>query len=160
MLQEQYEAVLRYALSLTKDEDTASELTQETFLKAVNGFGKFSGRSSLLTWLCSIARNTWLNDIKRAKKIQPLPEEQDHPDWGKESFEEALVRKDTAMKIHEILHELDEPYKEVFTLRVFGELEFKDISAIFNKSESWGRVTFFRAKQLITGKLAEKGVTL
>ena len=57
------------------------------------------------------------------------------------------------MTIHKILHDLKEPYKEVFNLRVFGELSFEKIGEIFGKSPGWARVTYFRAKQKITEKL-------
>ena len=48
--------------------------------------------------------------------------------------------------IHQILHDMKEPYKEVFTLRVFGELSFKQIAKLFGKTENWAAVTFHRAK--------------
>lgn len=57
-----------------------------------------------------------------------------------------IMDEDTAFVIHQILHDMDEPYKEVFSLRVFGELPFERIGLIFNKNASWARVTFYRAK--------------
>lgn len=55
----------------------------------------------------------------------------------------------TAQHIHRALHILDEPYKEVFTLRVFAELKYGDIGALFGKTDSWARVIYFRAKERI-----------
>ena len=60
--------------------------------------------------------------------------------------EEKLYDSDTAFQIHRVLHILDEPYKEVFWMRTFGELSFKDIGVLFDKSESWARVTYYRTK--------------
>ena len=61
------------------------------------------------------------------------------------------------MKIHRHLHHLNEPYKEVFMLRVLGELKFQEIAGLFGKSESWAKVTFYRAKdKLIELMEAEK----
>ncbi|MCF0228297.1 MAG: RNA polymerase sigma factor [Parasporobacterium sp.] len=157
-LQTEYEAVLRYALFLTKDRESASELTQETFLKAMNSIGSFRGDSSLLTWLCSIARNTWINDRKLAHRSVPVSETEDIPDDRKAAFDELIAQRDMAMKIHEVLHEMPDPYKEVFTLRIFGELSFKEIAALFGKSENWGNVTFFRAKKMIISKLIQRGI--
>ena len=51
---------------------------------------------------------------------------------------------------------LEDPYKEVFTLRVFGELPFAEIGALFEKGESWARVTFFRAKQKMQEMMKEE----
>lgn len=53
------------------------------------------------------------------------------------------------------VHSMAEPYKEVFLLRVLGELSFKEISHIFGKSESWAKVTFFRAKIKVVEKREE-----
>lgn len=51
-----------------------------------------------------------------------------------------------AMQIYKILHKLEEPYKEVFWMRTFLELSFKEIAYLFEKTESWARVTYYRAK--------------
>lgn len=48
---------------------------------------------------------------------------------------------------------MKEPYKEVFTLRIFGELSFSDIGELFGKSDSWARVTFHRARLMIREKM-------
>ena len=66
-----------------------------------------------------------------------------------DSFEIKFFDKSEAFEIHKILHLLDEPYKEVFSLRLFSELSFAEIGEIFCKSESWARVTFYRAKNKI-----------
>ena len=60
------------------------------------------------------------------------------------------------MTIHARLHELPEPYKEVFTLRVFGELEYAQIARLFGKTESWARVTYHRAKMKLTEAVEEE----
>ncbi|GJM80359.1 hypothetical protein HMSSN139_28550 [Paenibacillus sp. HMSSN-139] len=65
---------------------------------------------------------------------------------GGMNFEQRFVDKTEALYLHKLLHGLDEPYKEVFTLRVFGELSFDHIAQIFGRTESWARVTFHRAK--------------
>ena len=44
---------------------------------------------------------------------------------------------------------MEEPYKEVFNLRVFGELSYEKIGTLFQKSSGWVRVTFYRAKKKI-----------
>ena len=58
-----------------------------------------------------------------------------------------------AFRIHEYLHNMEEPYKEVFQLRVFGELSFADIGKIFHKTESWARVTYHRARLKLQEKM-------
>ena len=64
----------------------------------------------------------------------------------KEGFEGELLDSDSAWQLHRLLHDLNEPYKEVFSLRVFGELSFSQIGQLFGKSDSWARLIFYRAK--------------
>jgi RNA polymerase sigma-70 factor (ECF subfamily) len=61
-------------------------------------------------------------------------------------MEDALAEEDSAYQLHVLLHELEEPYKEVFQLRVFGELSFRKIGQLFGKTENWARVTYHRAR--------------
>ena len=68
-------------------------------------------------------------------------------------MEESLADADTSLRIHRVLHNLDEPYKEVFQLRVFGELSFKEIGSIFGKTETWARVTFHRARMMVKERM-------
>ena len=63
-----------------------------------------------------------------------------------EGFESKLINKESRFEIHKAIHQLQEPYKEVISLRVFGELSFLEIGELFGKTESWARVTFHRAK--------------
>ena len=70
-----------------------------------------------------------------------------------ESIEECFFDKETAFAIHKVLHTLSEPYKEVFSLRTFGELSFKQIAELFGKPEAWARVTYHRARLRIKEEL-------
>lgn len=70
--------------------------------------------------------------------------------------ERDFIKQEDSFRIHQILHQLEEPYKEVFSLRVFGELPFKKIGLIFGKSENWARVTYYRAKQKIQERLGDE----
>ena len=65
-------------------------------------------------------------------------------------IEEKVEDGETAFAIHQFLHGMAEPYKEVFTLRVFGELPYEKIGRLFGKSAGWARVTFYRAKVQIS----------
>lgn len=140
---EYYDTVFKYSMTLCKDGEFAEEITQETFFKALKSSNKFRGDCKLSVWLCQIAKNTFLTLSKRRKRAVDLPLEEIP---AESSFEERLVDKDEARQIHKLLHELDEPYKEVFWMRVFGELSFTEIARIFGKTESWARVTYHRAR--------------
>jgi len=147
--------VYLYMMSLSKSEEISEEITQETFFRAMKSLDKFEGKSSIKTWLCQIARNLFINHIKKQKRFSDDELPVDIPDV-KADFVEKISDNSEAVSIHKILHNLEEPYKEVFSLRVFSELSFKQIADIFGKTESWARVTFHRGKLKISEKLEEK----
>ena len=141
--------VYKYALSLTRDEHIAEEITQETFFKALKSIDRFDGRCKVYVWLCQIAKNTYFTQYQRAAKREQItltPKESD-------SLEEQMEVREAAFELHRILHDLPEPFKEVFSLRAFGELSFRQIGTLFGKTESWARVTYHRAKMKIKEEL-------
>lgn len=140
-----FERVYRFALSLTRDANEAEDLTQQTFFKALRKIDTFEGRSDPATWLCSIAKNEFFSGRKRAREMSFSPDAQVFDGEG-EQVEQTLEHRENVMRIHRALHELIEPYREVFMLRVFGELKYAQIAALFNRTESWARVTYYRAK--------------
>ena len=148
-----FDPVYRYALSLSGSPQTAEEITQETFFKAMRSLDRFRGRSSLKSWLCAIAKNLWLSE-RRKKKAQPIDDASSCPDPSA-GPEEAIVRQDESMRIHRLLHHLDEPYREVFTLRALGQLSFRDIGELFGKTENWACVVYHRARAKIKEKMEE-----
>jgi RNA polymerase sigma-70 factor (ECF subfamily) len=137
--------VYKYVLSLSRDESIAEEVTQETFFKAMRNIKKFSGTCKLYVWLCQIAKNTYFTLYQKQKRtISDI--DLDLFDTTSD-LETDYLDKDTAKRLHISLHNLDEPYKEVFTLRVFGELSFSQIGELFGKTDSWARLIFYRAKK-------------
>ena len=139
-----FDSVYRYVLSLSREPHVAEEITQETFFKALRSLDRFRGDSSMKSWLCSIAKNIWLSE-QRKKKAQPIDDEETLPDPSP-GPEESFMRRDESMRIHRLLHRLDEPYREVFTLRTLGQLSFRDIGELFDKSENWACVVYHRAR--------------
>ena len=136
-----FKDVYKYALSLSRDPDIAEEVTQETFFKALKSIDSFRGQCRLYVWLCQIAKNTYFTYAGKQAKAAGEQELS-----SGETMEEKLLTKETAFEIHKLLHNLPEPYKEVFSLRVFGELSFSQIGELFGKTESWARVTYHRAR--------------
>ena len=143
-----FKDVYKYALSLSRDPGIAEEVTQETFFKALKSIDSFRGQCRLYVWLCQIAKNTYFTYAGKQAKAAA---EQEFSSG--ETMEEKLLTKETAFEIHKLLHNLPEPYKEVFSLRVFGELSFSQIGELFGKTESWARVTYHRARLKIKEEL-------
>lgn len=139
-----YDAVYGYCLHLTHDPHLAEEVCQEAFFKALKAIGSFHGECKLSVWLCQIAKNTWFTLQKKRRRTQAPPPDEAWPDPT--DLEERFADKEAAMQIHQALHKLPDPYREVFWLRAFGELSFAQIAALFEKTESWARVTYHRAR--------------
>jgi RNA polymerase sigma-70 factor (ECF subfamily) len=151
--QKYYPDVYKFLLSLCADEYLAQDLAAETFLKAVTGIEKFRGECALYTWLCRIAKNLYYDYLKKQKHTVELNES--ICAYG-DSPEILLITKEQVSNVINCLHTIDEPYKEVFMLHIFAQVPLVEISRIFGKSESWARVTFYRAKSLIIQKLKER----
>ena len=137
-----YMRVFSYAMTLAGNRAAAEEITQETFYRAFSRSG-FRQESDEVTWLCAIAKNCFYDEKRRQGRTAPMPEE--IPDTGK-GVEQAAADRDSSFRIHVALHALEEPYREIFELRIFGELSFREIGTIFGKTENWARVTYHRAR--------------
>lgn len=137
-----YMEVYSYVMTLVKNRDLAEELTQKTFYKAMLSLSSFRGESGEYTWLCTIAKNLAMDEMRLHKRFS----DQETENVDSVNIEKMVEDKDSMLQIHRILHELEEPYKEVFQLRIFGELSYKHIGMIFGKTENWARVTYHRAR--------------
>lgn len=143
--------VYLFVCSLTADRHLAEEITQETFVKAMQALDDFDGEKDILAWLFTIARNTYFSHCRRQKRFADEPT----PQRCEDTVLERMIDREQAYQIHEFLHSMKEPYKEVFTLRVLGELPYEKIGRLFGKSEGWARVTYYRAKKQIADYMEE-----
>jgi RNA polymerase sigma factor (sigma-70 family) len=108
--QEYGKTVYCFLLSLSRDETLSEELTQETMFRAIMNISSFRGDSKISVWLCQIAKNLYLEWMKKNKRIVPIDESIDLYDSGRDIAAE-LADKDIADRILQHLHELEEPYE-------------------------------------------------
>lgn len=140
--------VYKYLLCLTKNKDIAEDLTQETFYQASKTIKNFKGECKVSVWLCQIAKHLWYKHLDKSKKS-------DFKSYDEISFEVAynydlesdLLKSENKIELFKKIHLLDSQSKELIYLRLSGELSFKEIGDIFNKTENWARVSFYRAKK-------------
>lgn len=157
-----YRDVYYFLLSLSCDPEIAEELTQETFYRALIGIHKFKGDCQLKSWLCQIGKNAYLSWRKKQKhladdatQMDKLPSDGTGGETTEGEPELLCIRKEETLSIYKVLHILQEPYKEVFTLRTLGELSYKEIGEIFGRGEGWARVVYHRAKLKIQEMIRE-----
>lgn len=150
-----FKDVFLFMRGLASDKHIAEEITQETFVKALKSIGSFDGSKDIRAWLFTIARNSYYSYCRKQKRIIELTDEKETENTGV-SFTEDIENSEQAFLIHSFIHKMSEPYKEVFSLRVMGELPFEKIGSIFGKSAGWARVTFYRAKKQIINQMEEQ----
>lgn len=141
--------VYNYLKSLCDNPETAEELTQETFYKAIKTVSKFRGECKVSTWLCQIAKNEWKDHIEKERKVKLVSIDEDiyiEKLLVDSSSENELEDRAEIINLYKEIHKLDEKTREVFYLRIKGELSFKDIGEILGKTEEWVRITFYRGK--------------
>ena len=148
--EEHFSYVYLYIRKLSHDEVLAEEITSEAFFKALSSIDSFKGDCDIRVWLCQIAKNCYYTHRKKHQREHPL----ESPDISVPNCSipepmEAMLVKETIVEIQRALHELGEPYKEVFMWRALGELSFKQIGVLFNKTENWACVTYHRARKMI-----------
>lgn len=151
-----FKDVYLYIRRLSGDENIAEEITADTFYKALRSIDKFRGDCDMRVWLCQIAKNSYYTFIKKNSKVDHIDENL-YELQDKSNFIDEVVKHDEARIIKEILHKVDEPYKEVFMWRVYADMSFKEIGQIFSKSENWACVTYHRARKIIRERLEEYG---
>ena len=148
--------VYLYILRLSGNEHIAEEITSDTFFKAMNSIDSFRGDCDVRVWLCQIAKNCYYTYIKKSNRTEQADDDElsSVADLAP-SVAEEYVRREENERIQRILHSVEEPYKEVFMWRVFGELSFKDIGDIYGKTDNWACVTYHRAVKMIQKRMEE-----
>ncbi|MBQ2865848.1 MAG: sigma-70 family RNA polymerase sigma factor [Clostridia bacterium] len=148
-------AVYRFLLSLTGSEDMAEELLSETFYQALRHIDSFEGRCSIYTWLCQIAKNAYLKECKRKRRYIRLEPDAFRNKAADSSMEERAEDREMYLEAVKAVSRLTEPYREVFILHALGGVRLKEIAEMHGRSESWARVTYFRARQMIAKEITE-----
>lgn len=153
--EEYAQPVYRFLLSLTGNDDFAEELLAETFYQAFRHIDKFEGRCNLYTWLCQIGKNAWIKECHRNKRYSENSLDDLVIHDNQPSLEETVINKEIYRKVLKALQNLEKPYRDVFILHAIGEVKLKEIAVIYEKTESWARVTYFRAKQQIAQEVSK-----
>ena len=152
------QTVYRYLCSLTGDEDLSEALTQETFAQAVSSIGRFDGSCKVSTWLCAIAKNQLMAYRRRhplQDSLDELAETGTAPAGTAPSPEEETVAAERKRRLYAAIHDSPEPAREVLYLRLLGGLSFREIGDVLGQSENWARVTFYRGKEKLKGKVRD-----
>lgn len=151
-----FKSVYLYVMQLSGNEHIAEEITSETFFKAINSVDRFRGDCDMRVWLCQIAKNTYYSYLKKNRKELSIDESNLQSVADPDAYVDTQIsEQEEARLIRKILHDMSDPYKEVFMWRVFGELSFKEIGNLYGKTDNWACVTYHRARKMIQSRLEE-----
>lgn len=154
--EEYYQTVFGFLLGITAGNyDLSEELTQETFYRAAKNIGKFRGDCKMSTWLCQIAKYVYFQYLDKQKRHREVPIEAAMDAAIEEEIEKNYIDNEAKLNIYKKIQQLGSPMKDVFMLRLSGELSFKEIGDVLGKTENWARVTYYRGKQML-GKEMEQ----
>ena len=148
---EYFKTVNKYLFCLTHNDDISEELTQETFYRAVKKINTYRGECKISVWLCQIAKNLWYDKCRRDKRLVHIEESELFNLQALNNIEEEIISKEEKMLLKDKIQKLDKKTREVIYLRIVGELSFKEIGVIMDKTENWARVTFYRGKNKMKG---------
>lgn len=143
-----------YLMSLTHNHTLSEDLLSETFVKAIISLPTFKEQSSVNAWLIGIARNTWLQYLRKNRKV--LEYDELLGAYIRNSMEESLISKETIRRINELLQEKEERTRIIILMRVDGA-PYSEIAERLNISENAARVIDFRTKQYLKGALKKEG---
>ena len=145
-------SVFRYLMYLTGDQSLAEDLMQETFLQAFKTIGSFRGESSLLTWLCAIARNVRAHHARRQRETLPLTDAEALP---AETRALHLICEESQQldQLRAGFRCLEAGQRQVLAMRLGAEMSFREIGEALGKTETWDRVTFYRSRMQLKEKL-------
>lgn len=142
-----FKDVYRYIFSKSNNESISEEIAQETFYRALEKMEEFDEKIDIRAWLFVVARNAYYSYCRKHKRTVNENEIQNIPDDI--NFVDQIINRDMASLIHRFIENMPDTYRDVFTLRVYGEMSFDEIGKSYGKNAVWARVTYYRAKSQI-----------
>jgi RNA polymerase sigma-70 factor (ECF subfamily) len=148
----------RFLFRLVRNEASAEELTNEVFLEVWRNAGKFEGRSSVSTWILSIAHNRAVSQLRKRRdenwdeeKAARLVDEDDDP-------EVSVQKADKGEVIRRCLEELSDEHREIIDLVYYHEKSVAEVSAIVGIPEATVKTRMFYARKRLSEILRSAGV--
>ncbi len=145
--------VKRFLVSLSGNFDLAEDLTQETFYQAYKSIHRYNGKCKMSVWLCQIGKHIYFDYLKKEKHIQKIEIENLEIFATKNNVEERYLVKEEIQELLFAVQQAKKTYGQVFWLRAYEEMTFKEIGEVFDKSENWARVNYYRAKEWIRERM-------
>jgi RNA polymerase sigma-70 factor (ECF subfamily) len=125
-----------YALVLTRNRSEAEDLVQETYVRALGAMGRLRADSNVKSWLFTILRNTWFNQLRqqRTAKLVALDGEENAMDIAETAKDPyaLYVDKMEHAQVRQAIQQLPAGFREIILLREFEELSYQEIATILD----------------------------
>ena len=135
-LGEYLDALYSYALVLSRNHTEAEDLVQETCLRALRAMGRLRSDSNIKSWLFTILRNIWLNQLRKRRTAPPLVELDVDERSSEVAVEKSrdphgiLISKLEHQQVRDAILQLPEEFREIVLLREYEELSYEEIAAV------------------------------
>ena len=146
--------IYRFLTRLTRSQDDAMELTQETFLSAYQALERWRPDARFTTWLFRIARNHAFDWLRRSKRVEFVPlDEEEHADFAAPTPDAALETVQRYRKLETALARLPAEHREILLLREIEGLSYEDIAAVLTLNLGTVKSRIARARAALIDKL-------
>ncbi|BAK16758.1 DNA-directed RNA polymerase specialized sigma subunit, sigma24 homolog [Solibacillus silvestris StLB046] len=158
--------IKRFVYMYLKNEADTEDVTQEVFVAVYQNIHTFKGKSSLKSWIYSIAANKCKNHLKRNRLrhfnlIERLTRQQSSVSSKQEDLSELYLQNSLNKGLFEKVMDLPIKYREVVILYYYKELSIKEICAILNEKESTLQSRLLRSRNKLKDSiLNEVGGTI
>jgi RNA polymerase sigma-70 factor (ECF subfamily) len=150
--------VFRFVLRLVRNEANAEDLISEVFLDVWRQAGKFEGRSSVSTWLLSIARFKALSSLRKKSEGELTDEAAEAIEDDADTPEVTIQKKDKAQALRECLKSLSPEHQEIVDLVYYHEKSVEEASEILGIPENTVKTRLFYARKRLTELLKTAGI--
>ncbi len=150
--------VYNYLYKITNNKELSEDLMQETFYSAIKNINSFNNKCKISTWLCQIAKNKYMNEIRKQNVLVSMEEYSFdyfniYINNETNNIEQNLIKNEEKEFLYKNLNKLDDTIRELFFLKIKLNFTFKEIAIILGKTEEWARVNFYRTKIKIKEEL-------
>ena len=148
--------VYRYLLGLTRDPDLAEDILSETFCTAIMALDGLRSDSSVKSWLLTIARNKWLDHLRKRNPISDVDLTELYIADTAPGPEQRAIQKETVQRVQALLAQEDPRTQTVVRMRIDG-YSFYEIAQKLRIREGSARVIDFRARKKLREQLTKEG---